>query len=259
MLAAVKAKGLTTIENAAKEPHIVDLANFLNLMGANVMGAGTDTIKIRGVENLHGCEYSIIPDQIEAGTFMVMAAAVKGDVTITNVIPKHLEMITSKLRQTGVTVLEADDSVRVISDSRCGPCKIATAPHPGFPTDMQPQMTTFLSLSKGVSVVTENVWDSRFRFVDQLFKMGADIEVEGRIAVVNGVEKLNPAQLYADDLRAGAAMIIAALCADGVSSIENIYQIERGYENIIEKLNSLGADIKKITVPEDGDEIKLIS
>ena len=251
MLAAVKARGLTIIENAAREPHIVDLANFLNLMGANVTGAGTDVIKIRGVRSLHGCQYSIIPDQIEAGTYMVAAAAAKGNILIKNVIPKHLESITAKLRECGVTVEENDDSVRIISDSRSGSCKVTAMPHPGFPTDMQPQMTTFLALSEGTSIVTDGVWDNRFRYVDQLSKMGATIQVEGKAAIVTGVEKFHAAPIRADDLRAGAAMLIAGMCAEGRTVIEEIYHIERGYEKVIEKLRGVGVDIEKVDFPDD--------
>ncbi len=251
MLAAVKARGLTIIENAAKEPHIVDLANFLNLMGANVTGAGTDVIKIKGVKSLHGCSYSIIPDQIEAGTFMVAVAAAKGDVTLNNVIPKHLESITAKLRECGVTVEENDDSVRVVSNERAGTCKVTAIPHPGFPTDMQPQMTTFLALSNGTSIVTDGVWDNRFRYVDQLSKMGAQIQIEGKAAIITGVEKLTGAPVKADDLRAGAAMLIAGMCAEGKTVIEEIFHIERGYEKIVEKLRGIGVDISKVDFPDE--------
>ena len=254
MLAAVKAKGLTIIENAAKEPHIVDLANFLNLMGANVTGAGTDVIRIKGVSSLHGCSYSIIPDQIEAGTFMVAVAAAKGDVTLKNVTPKHLESITAKLRECGVTVEETDDTVRVISDERSGSCKVTAMPHPGFPTDMQPQMTTFLALSNGTSIVTDGVWDNRFRYVDQLSKMGANIQIEGKAAFITGVEKLTGAPVRADDLRAGAAMLIAGMCAHGKTTIEEIYHIERGYEKIVEKLRGIGADISKVDFPDNAEK-----
>lgn len=254
MLASVKARGLTVIENAAKEPHIVDLANFLNLMGANVTGAGTDVIKIRGVKSLHGCSYSIIPDQIEAGTYMVAAAAAKGDVLVKNVIPKHLESITAKLRECGVEVIENEDSVRIISDERCGNCKVTAMPHPGFPTDMQPQITTFLALSNGTSIVTDGVWDNRFRYVDQLTKMGASIQVEGKAAIVSGVAQLHGAPVRADDLRAGAAMLIAGMCADGQTVVENIGQIERGYENVVEKLRGIGVDIEKVDFPDDNEE-----
>lgn len=255
MLAAVKARGLTIIENAAKEPHIVDLANFLNLMGANVTGAGTDVIKIKGVQKLHGCTYSIIPDQIEAGTYMVAAAAAKGDILIKSVIPKHLESITAKLRECGVTVVENDDSVRIISNKRCGTCKVTAMPHPGFPTDMQPQMTTFLAMSKGTSIVTDGVWDNRFRYVDQLISMGASIQIEGKAAIISGVSKLHGAPVRADDLRAGAAMLIAGMCADGKTVIEDIYHIERGYEKIVEKLRGIGVDINKVDFPDESPKV----
>lgn len=248
MLAAVKAKGLTVIENAAREPHIVDLANFLNSMGADIRGAGTDVIKIRGVDRLSGTSYSIIPDQIEAGTYMAAAAATGGDVLVKNVIPKHLESITAKLLEMDVDVQEYDDSVRV---SRSGPlnrCNIKTMPHPGFPTDMQPQFAVLLSLAQGTSIITEGVWDNRFRYVDELRRMGANIQVDGKVAVFEGVEALQGAPIKATDLRAGAAMIIAALAAQGVTEIEEICHIERGYENIEEKLQALGADIRRVPV-----------
>ena len=246
MLAAVKARGLTVIENAAKEPHIVDLANFLNSMGANIMGAGTNVIKIRGVPELHGTTYSIIPDQIEAGTYMVAAAAAGGDVLIKNVIPKHLESIIAKLVETGIKVEQYDDSVRIISDVRPKKCNVITLPHPGFPTDMQPQMAVLLAIAEGTSIITDNVWDNRFRYVDQLTIMGAEIQVDGRVAVVSGVEKLKGAPVMANDLRAGAAMIIAGLCAEGITEIENIEYIDRGYANVVEKLTAVGANIKRV-------------
>lgn len=251
MLAAVKAKGLTIIENAAKEPHIVDLANFLNSMGADVRGAGTDVIKIRGVDKLHGCEYAIIPDQIEAGTYMVAAAATQGDVLIKNVIPKHLESITAKLIECGVVVEEFDDSVRVFSDCRPNHCSVKTQPHPGFPTDMQPQFATLLSVARGNSMVSESVWDNRFRYVEQLLRMGAKISVDGKSSFIEGVDTLKGAPVIANDLRAGAAMVIAGLMATGTTEIEEIHHIQRGYDNIIEKLRSLGADIELRTVPDD--------
>lgn len=249
LLAAVRAKGLTIIENAAKEPHIVDLANFLNSMGAEIMGAGTDVIKIRGVDHLRSTSYSIIPDQIEAGTYMVMAAATKGDVLVKNVIPKHLESITAKLEKMGVEVTEYDDSVRVVSDGKLQKTSVKTLPHPGFPTDMQPQITTLLTLAEGTSIVTEGVWDNRFKYVDELRRMGADISVDGKVAVIEGCGSLTAAPVRATDLRAGAAMVIAALAAQGTTEIEDIYHIERGYEEIVNKLRSLGADIKKISIP----------
>lgn len=245
MLAAVKAEGLTVIENAAKEPHIVDLANFLNSMGADVRGAGTDVIKIRGVEHLHGTTYSIIPDQIEAGTYMVAAAATNGDVLVRSVIPKHLESITAKLREMGAIVEEYDEDIRVRSDGRLSRCNIKTMPHPGFPTDMQPQFAALLSVANGTSIINENVWDNRFRYVAELCRMGAQISVDGRLAIIEGVEELIAAPVKATDLRAGAAMIIAGLVANGTTEIENIIHIERGYEEIVDKFQKLGADIKK--------------
>lgn len=249
ILAAVKAKGLTVIENAAREPHVVDLANFLNSMGADIRGAGTDVIKIHGVEHLHGTTYSIIPDQIEAGTYMVAAAATSGDVLIKNVIPKHLESITAKLEEMGVNVEEFDDAVRV---SRSGPlnkCNVKTMPHPGFPTDMQPQIAVLLSIAHGTSIITEGVWDNRFRYVEELRRMGAQISVDSRLAVIEGVDHLVAAPVKAVDLRAGAAMVIAALCAQGTTQIEDIQYIERGYDRIVEKLCALGADIRRIESP----------
>ena len=248
MLAAVRAKGLTIIENAAKEPHIVDLANFLSSMGADIRGAGTDVIKIRGVESLHGTTYSIIPDQIEAGTYMVAAAATGGDVLIKNVIPKHLEAITAKLEECGVSVEEFDDSIRVSRREPLRKCNLKTMPHPGFPTDMQPQFTTMLTTAEGTSIVTEGVWDNRFRYIEQLTHMGAQVQVDGKVAVVEGVRELTAAPVQAIDLRAGAAMIIAGLMAKGSTKIEDIKHIERGYENIEEKLRMLGADIARESV-----------
>ena len=247
MLAAVKARGLTVIENAAREPHIVDLANFLNSMGANIMGAGTDVIKIRGVSELHGTTYSIIPDQIEAGTYMIAAAITGGDLTITNVIPKHLESISAKLIEAGAVVQEYDEAVRVIMRKRPKCCNVLTMPHPGFPTDMQPQMTTLLALCEGVSVMTEGVWDNRFKYVDQLTLMGAKIKVDGKVAIINGVEALSAAPVKATDLRAGAAMVLAGLAAEGTTEIENVEFIDRGYDNIVEKLSAVGADIRRVT------------
>ncbi|MBR3948404.1 MAG: UDP-N-acetylglucosamine 1-carboxyvinyltransferase [Clostridia bacterium] len=251
MLAAVKARGLTIIENAAKEPHIVDLANFLNAMGADVRGAGTDVIKIHGVQSLHGCTYSIIPDQIEAGTYMVAAAASGGDVIVKNVIPKHLESITAKMIECGVEITEYDDAVRVKSNGEFKRCNLKTMPHPGFPTDMQPQMAVLLSIAKGTSVVSEGVWDNRFKYLDQLIRMGANVQVDGTIAVIQGVPELTGAPVRADDLRAGAAMIIAGLAASGITEIEDIIYIDRGYEDYVEKLRNLGADIYRKEIKEN--------
>lgn len=250
ILASVKAKGLTVIENAAKEPHIVDLANFLNSIGADIMGAGTDVIKIRGVENFSSTDYSIIPDQIEAGTYMAMAAATGGDVIIKNVIPKHLESIIYKMRAMDIDIEEFDDSVRVSAPRPLKKINVTTQPHPGFPTDMQPQITALLTLAEGASIVTEAIWDIRFKYVDELRRMGANISVDGKVAVVEGNGRLKGAPVAATDLRAGAAMIIAALAAEGQTEIENIEYIERGYGRILEKLQSLGADIRRIEIPE---------
>lgn len=250
VLAAVRAKGLTVIENAAKEPHIVDLANFLNSMGADIRGAGTDVIKIYGVDHLNGTTYSIIPDQIEAGTYMVAAAATGGDVLVKNVIPKHLESITAKLEEMGVEVTEYDDSIRVRREGKLNKCNIKTMPHPGFPTDMQPQIAVLLSIANGTSIINESVWDNRFRYVEELKRMGAQISVDGRLAVIEGVDHLSAAPVKATDLRAGAAMMIAALCANGTSQVEDIQHIERGYENIEEKFSSMGADIQRVHMPE---------
>ncbi len=249
MLAAVKATGMTIIENAAKEPHVVDLANFLNSMGADIMGAGTDVIKIRGVKTLKGTNYAIIPDQIEAGTYMIAAAATRGNVLIKNVIPKHLESITAKLEKIGVNVEEFDDSVRISVDGPLVKTNIKTMPHPGFPTDMQPQISTLLCLAEGTSIVTEDIFNNRFRYVDELRRMGADISVDGKVAVIEGVGSLMGAPVTAPDLRAGAALVIAGLAAHGVTEIEDIYHIERGYEEIEQKLRNLGADIVKKSVP----------
>ncbi len=250
MLAATRAEGLTVIENAAKEPHIVDLANFLNSMGADIRGAGTDVIKIYGVNQLNGTSYTIIPDQIEAGTYMVSAAATCGDILVKNVIPKHLESISAKLLEMGVSVEEFDDSIRVSRSGTLNKCNIKTMPHPGFPTDMQPQIAVLLSIASGTSIINESVWDNRFRYVEELKRMGAQISVDGKLAVVEGVDHLDAAPVKAMDLRAGAAMIIAALCAHGTTQIEDIKHIERGYENIEDKFRSLGADIKRIHIPD---------
>ncbi|MBP5160171.1 MAG: UDP-N-acetylglucosamine 1-carboxyvinyltransferase [Lachnospiraceae bacterium] len=246
MLAASLAKGQTIIENPAKEPHVVDVANFLNSMGANIKGAGTDVIRIRGVERLHGSTYSIIPDQIEAGTFMFAAAATKGDVLIKNVIPKHLEAISAKLEEIGAEVMEYDDAVRVVAKKRLGHTQIKTLPYPGFPTDMQPQMTALLATSVGTSVVTENIFENRFKYVDELSRMGANIKVEGNTAIIDGATMLTGATVCTPDLRAGAALVIAGLVAEGYTIVEQVEYIERGYENFECKLKELGACMEKI-------------
>jgi len=251
MIAAVLAKGPTIIENAAREPHIVDLANFLNTCGANIRGAGTDTIKIQGVEKLHGCTYAIIPDMIEAGTYMIAAAATGGKLRITNVIPKHLESITAKLEEMGVEVIEEDDAVVVTSHEKLTHVNVKTQPYPGFPTDMQPQMCVLLCLAEGISKLNENVWENRYRYTEELKRMGADITVNGRTATVNGGKPLRPARVRAVDLRAGAAMVIAALAIKGQSEIEDIRYIERGYDDIVGKLAACGAKIKKVIVAEE--------
>lgn len=244
MMAAALAEGRTIIENAAKEPHIVDVANFLNSMGANIKGAGTDVIRIRGVELFHGSEYAIIPDQIEAGTFMAAAAATHGDITVKNVIPKHLEAISAKLAEMGCTIHEYDDAVRVDARDRKLTCtQIKTLPYPGFPTDMQPQMAVALALSEGTSVITESIFENRFKYVDELVRMGAMIQVEGNVAIITGIERYTSADIVAPDLRAGAALVIAALSADGYSTVDSIQYIQRGYERFDEKLRGLGAEI----------------
>ena len=252
MLAAVKAEGQTIIENAAKEPHIVDLANFLNSMGASIRGAGTDVIKIRGVDYLHGITYSIIPDQIEAGTYMAAVAATRGKLLVKNVTPKHLESITAKLREIGVYVEEYDEAVLVdATDRRLRRCNLKTMPHPGFPTDCQPQFVALLTTVEGTSIVTENVWDNRYQYVRELLLMGAHISVESRVAIVDGQVPLHGAPVKATDLRGGAALIIAGLVASGTTELSSIHYVERGYEEIIEKLRALGADINKQYVPGD--------
>lgn len=253
MMAAVMANGKTTIENAAKEPHIVDVANFLNSMGANIKGAGTDVIRIRGVKSLHGTTYSIIPDQIEAGTFMVAAAATRGNVLIKNVIPKHLEAITSKLTDIGATVIEYDDSVRVMCNKRLKATNIKTLPYPGFPTDMQPQMAVLLGIAEGTSTVTESIFENRFKYVDELTRMGADIKVESNIAIISGVKRYTGARVNAPDLRAGAALVIAGLAAEGITVVDDIYYIQRGYEALEEKLTKIGAKIARV---EDEKELQ---
>lgn len=246
MLAASMAEGTTIIENAAKEPHVVDTANFLNMMGANIKGAGTDIIRIKGVEKLHGAEYTIIPDQIEAGTYMIAAAMAGGSVTVRNIIPKHMDSLTAKLAEMGVKIVKDDDSITVAADGRLDCANIKTMSYPGFPTDLQPQMTALLSVCRGISVVTENVWDNRYQYVDELRKLGAKITVESRVAMIEGVENLRGARVSATDLRAGAAMVVAGLFADGVTEIDNIKYIDRGYEEIEEKLSALGASVKRV-------------
>ena len=250
MMAAVLAEGTTVIENAAKEPHIVDLANFLNSMGADIKGAGTDTIRIFGVDKLHGGSYAIIPDQIEAGTYMAAVAACGGQVLVRGIIPKHMDCITAKLQEMGVQVDEQDDTLLVRRSGKLHRANVKTLPYPGFPTDMQPQITVALCLAEGTSMVTEGVWDNRYRYVGELTRMGAQIRVEGRSAVVEGVEHLNAASVQAYDLRAGAAMVIAALAAEGTSEVSNVHYIERGYEDIIEKLRSIGAQIESVECEE---------
>ena len=250
MMAAVLAEGTTVIENAAKEPHIVDLANFLNSMGADIKGAGTDTIRIFGVDKLHGGSYAIIPDQIEAGTYMAAVAACGGQVLVRGIIPKHMDCITAKLQEMGVQVEEQDDTLLVRRSGKLHRANVKTLPYPGFPTDMQPQITVALCLAEGTSMVTEGVWDNRYRYVGELTRMGAQIRVEGRSAVVEGVEHLNAASVQAYDLRAGAAMVIAALAAEGTSEVSNVHYIERGYEDIIEKLRSIGAQIESVECEE---------
>ena len=247
MIAATLAEGVTTLENVAKEPHVVDVANFLNTMGADIKGAGTDIIRIRGVKELRGCSYSVIPDQIEAGTFMISAAATRGDITIKNVIPKHLESITAKLIEMGVVVEEGDDSVRVTVDGELKGVNIKTTPYPGFPTDIQQPMSSLLSTVPGRSMINESIYENRHKHTDELKKMGANIKVEGRVALIDGVEKLTGAVVVATDLRAGAAMVVAGLMAEGETEITNIEHIDRGYPHIEEKFRSLGADIHRVS------------
>ena len=247
MMAASLAPGRTIIENAAREPHVVDVANFLNSMGANIRGAGTDVIRIVGVEKLHATEYSIIPDQIEAGTFMLAAAATKGDVTVKNVIPKHLEAISAKLLEIGCEVEEFDDAVRVVASKPLRHTQVTTLPYPGFPTDMQPQMTVVLGVAQGTSTVTESIFENRFKYVDELTRMGASIKVESNIAIISGVDQYTGARVNAPDLRAGAALVIAGLGAEGITVVDDIYYIERGYEAFDQKLSLLGALIEKVS------------
>ncbi len=257
MMAASMADGKTIIENAAKEPHVVDIANFLNSMGADIKGAGTDVIRIRGVEKLHGTEYAIIPDQIEAGTFMMAAAATKGDITIKNVIPKHLESISAKLVEMGCQIQESDDAVRVVATRRLQNTHVKTLPYPGFPTDMQPQMTVALGLASGISIVTESIFENRFKYVDELTRMGASIKVEGSTAIIEGVDKYTGASVSAPDLRAGAALVIAALTAEGYTTVEDIKYILRGYEDFDQKLRELGAQIEKVDSDKEIQKFKL--
>jgi UDP-N-acetylglucosamine 1-carboxyvinyltransferase len=253
MMAAAMADGKTVIENAAKEPHVVDVANFLNSMGANIRGAGTDVIRIVGVEKLHATEYSVIPDQIEAGTFMFAVAAAGGNVLVKNVIPKHLEATTAKLLEVGCQVEEFDDSVRVISDGHLRHTQVTTLPYPGFPTDMQPQMAVLLGIAEGTSTVTESIFENRFKYVDELTRMGADIKVESNIAIINGVKRYTGARVNAPDLRAGAALVIAGLAAEGITVVDDIYYIQRGYEALEEKLTKIGAKIARV---EDEKELQ---
>ncbi|MBD5500344.1 MAG: UDP-N-acetylglucosamine 1-carboxyvinyltransferase [Lachnospiraceae bacterium] len=257
MMAASMAEGQTIIENAAKEPHVVDVANFLNSMGASIKGAGTDVIRIKGVQKLHGTEYAIIPDQIEAGTFMFAAAVTRGDVTVKNVIPKHLESISAKLIEIGCEVEESDDAVRVVAAKPLSHTHVKTLPYPGFPTDMQPQITVALGLSRGTSIVTESIFENRFKYVDELTRMGASIKVEGNTAIIDGVPKYTGASLTAPDLRAGAALVTAALAADDVSVIDDIKFIERGYEDFPQKLQSLGAQIEKVSTERELQKFRL--
>ncbi|MCI8836776.1 MAG: UDP-N-acetylglucosamine 1-carboxyvinyltransferase [Hungatella sp.] len=257
MMAASLAEGLTIIENVAKEPHVVDVANFLNSMGANIKGAGTDIIRIRGVRKLHGTEYSIIPDQIEAGTFMCAAAVTRGDVTVRNVIPKHLEAISAKLLEIGCEVVEFDDAVRVVGKPRQKHTNINTLPYPGFPTDMQPQMSVTLALAHGTSIVTESIFENRFKYVDELARMGSNIKVEGNVAVIDGVRGFTGASVNAPDLRAGAALVLAGLAADGYTVIDEIGYIQRGYEHFEEKLKGLGAMIERAECDKDLQKFRL--
>lgn len=257
MMAASMADGYTIIENCAREPHVVDVANFLNSMGANIRGAGTDVIRIRGVQSLHKTQYSIIPDQIEAGTFMFAAAATKGDVMVKHVIPKHLEATSAKLLEIGCEVEEFDDAVRVVASKRLGSTNVKTLPYPGYPTDMQPQISVALALARGTSIVTESIFDNRFKYMDELARMGAVVRVEGNTAIITGVESLSGARVCAPDLRAGAALVIAGLAAEGVTVIDDIVYIQRGYEAFDEKLRSLGAEIEKISNEKEAQKFRL--
>jgi UDP-N-acetylglucosamine 1-carboxyvinyltransferase len=257
MLAAAMAEGRTTIENAAKEPHVVDVANFLNSMGAGIRGAGTDVIRIKGVEKLHSTTYSIVPDMIEAGTYMMAAAATKGDVLIKNIIPKHLEAVTAKLKEAGCEVQEFDDAIRVIASKPLQRTHIKTLPYPGFPTDMQPQMAVVLSLAKGTSIVTESIFENRFKYADELMRMGATVKVEGNTAIIDGVSLLTGARVSTPDLRAGAALVIAGLAAEGISTVDDIIYIQRGYEDFEGKLKGLGAEIERVFSEKEVQKFKL--
>lgn len=257
MLASVLAEGRTIIENVAKEPHIVDVANFLNSMGANIKGAGTDTIRIRGVQKLHGTDYAVIPDQIEAGTFMCAAAATRGDVLIKNVIPKHLESISAKLLEMGNTIYEYDEAIRVIGTAELRPTDVKTLPYPGFPTDMQPQISVVLALANGTSVVTESIFENRFKYVDELARMGSNIKVEGNVSVIDGVHGFTGASVNALDLRAGAALVIAGLVAEGITTVNEIGFIQRGYEHFEKKLQALGAQIEAVSSERDAQKFRL--
>jgi UDP-N-acetylglucosamine 1-carboxyvinyltransferase len=245
LMAAALSEGKTVIDNAAKEPHVVDVANFLNSMGADIRGAGTESIRINGVEKLHGTEYSVIPDMIEAGTFMCAAVATGGDVTVRNVIPKHLEATTAKLLEAGCQVVEYDDAIKVIATKELKSTQVTTLPYPGFPTDMQPQMTVVLGIAQGVSTVTESIWENRFKYVDELARMGAQIQIEGSVAIITGVDHYTGARVQAPDLRAGAALVIAGLAGDGITVVDDIYFIQRGYESFAEKLQGLGGQIEQ--------------
>lgn len=257
MMAAALAEGTTIIENAAKEPHVVDLANFLNSMGAKIKGAGTDVVRITGVKKLHGTEYTIIPDQIEAGTFMFAAAVTKGDVTVKNVIPKHLESISAKLMEIGCQISESDDCMRVVATKRLKSTHVKTLPYPGFPTDMQPQIAVALAFAQGISIVTESIFENRFKYVDELTRMGANIKVEGNTAIIDGVGRYTGASISAPDLRAGAALVIAALAADGFTTVDDIKYIERGYEDFHVKLHNLGAQIELVQTEKDIQKFKM--
>lgn len=257
MMAASMANGRTTIENAAREPHVVDVANFLNSMGADIKGAGTEVIRIRGVEKLHKTTYSIVPDMIEAGTYMMAAAATKGDVMVKNVIPKHLEAVTAKLEEVGCEVEEFDDAIRVVASKRLMRTHVNTQPYPGYPTDMQPQIAVVLALANGTSIVTESIFENRFKYVDELSRMGANIKVEGNTAIIDGVEGFTGARISSPDLRAGAALVVAGLAAEGITIVDDIVYIQRGYEDFEQKLQSLGAEIEKVTNEKEIQKFKL--